>query len=263
MKFDLSRHKKQLIVGAAGVCIIGAAGVSSLSYFSDDGKVVNEVTVGGLDLETTEDAWNPDGDNDGKVLYPGYTTKKNPTIQNITGIPDNNAYIRATVTFLDAEGNPLTGNKARNNLILQSIRWDGENTLTEGEKLSESQLNQYPTVNPDFELIEEKSKPDDGVFVYYLRDALASADTAGGGEAVTLFNILSFPTEWSQTELDLIGDFKIVINFEGIQEKTFANIYEAMDALDHEDVKVDYNSKNFRTKETEITVGGTSTSSNN
>lgn len=238
-KLKFKGNKKGMVI-AASVCILGIAGLGSLSYFSDGSNVTNEVTIGGLDLEVTEDQWGPDTDGDGQNVYPGYTVKKNPTVQNITGKVDNNSYIRATVTFLDDAGNRISGNRRRNDLINQMIRWDENGSLVEGTKYTSTRLNDFPTVNPAFTYIADKSDPDSGLYVYYLNDTLASAATAGGGESVTLFNTISLPTDWSQSELDILGDFKIDVKFEGIQEKSFDNVYDAMAALDKENVKQDY-----------------------
>lgn len=233
--FDIKKYRKQLLIGAVSVCVLGAVGVGSYSYFSDAGTVVNEITTGSLDLDVSENEWDPTTDNDGKNLYPGYTAKKNPTIQNITGILDNNAYVRAIVTFKDKDGNPIN-NRERNDLINYTIRWDSSNALKEGTKYAKARFESMPTVNPAFKYVASKSNPDEGRYVYYLIDPLVSADTAGGGQSVTLFNTLVYPTEWSQTELDKMGDFKIDVTFEGIQEKTFEDVDDAMDALSKEPV---------------------------
>lgn len=245
MKFK--KPSKHLATGLLCLGIIGIVGVGSYSYFSDGGNMVNEITTGSLDLETSETDWNPTGDQDGKNLYPGYTTNKNPTVKNITGILDNNAYIRATITFLDKNGNRITGNKTRCDLIWNTIRWDTNNSLAEGSKYTTAKVNTLPNFNPAFEYIAAKSDPNNGVRVFYLRNTLASAATTGGGESVTLFNRIVFPTEWSQQELDVMGDYKIDVKFEGIQEKTFDNVNDAMSALDNQNPKhMDYNKGDFK-----------------
>lgn len=237
------RFKKLFALGLAGIMCIGT--VASLSYFTDRESVINNFTTGVLDLESSETSWNttttgPDGQIDGHNTYPGYTRLKNPTVQNVAAIEDNDAWVKATVTFIDAKTGKQIVDKERNDLILQTIRYDGgaalvENTANTGG-YSEATLTQYPTVNPAFkDVTSTKGTPTTGgKYVYYLKDTLESAQTAAGGEKVELFTTIAYPTEWSQDELDIMGDYIIDVEFSGIQRWTFANVDEAMDALDAE-----------------------------
>lgn len=239
------RTMKMAVVGLIGVLSIGAVG--AMSYFTDRESVRNDFTTGVLDLEATETFWDtssvgPDGQIDGHNTYPGYTRLKNPSVQNISGIENNNAYVKVVMTFIDAKTGKQIVDKTRNDLILQTIRYDAaselvENTATAGG-YSEEILDTYPTVNPAFkDMTATKGSTTGGRYVYYLKDTLDSAKTAAGGEKVALFTTIAYPTEWSQDELDIMGDYYIDIQFSGIQAKTFANVDEAMDALDAEDAE--------------------------
>lgn len=239
MKFSkLSKKQKAMaILALSGTLLIGAVG--SMSYFSDQETITNNFTTGVLDLKTTETYWDPeepgpDGQEDGKNTYPGYTRFKNPTVTNISGIENNDSWIRATVTFIDAKTNQQITDTRRNELILNTIRYDAEGTMTENTETAggytNEQINAVPNWNPAFKDMTE-TKGSSGKYVLYLKEVLKSAATAEDGESVTLFTTIAYPTEWNQTELDIMGDYRIQIEFSGIQKWTFENVDEAMEAL--------------------------------
>lgn len=240
MKFSkLSKKQKTMaILALSGTLLIGAVG--SMSYFSDKETITNNFTTGVLDLKTTETYWDPegepgpDGQEDGKNTYPGYTRYKNPTVTNISGIENNDSWIRATVTFIDAKTNQQITDTRRNELILNTIRYDAEGTMDENTETAggytNEQINAVPHWNPAFKDMTE-TKGSSGKYVLYLNEVLKSAATAEDGEAVTLFTTIAYPTEWNQTELDIMGDYRIQVEFSGIQKWTFENVDEAMEAL--------------------------------
>lgn len=233
--------KKLVMVSAAGLLVVGMAGVGSYSYFTDRGVMVNDLSTGGLDVIESETLW--DNDTDGKNMHPGYTVKKNPTITNITGILDNNAYIRAQITIKDGEGDRITSKK-RNDLIYETIRWDATNTMLEGKKYSLDKVHSYPNVNPEFYYVAEESDPDKGLYVYYLSRVLRSTEstehTTDGENSITLFNTIVLPYEWSQDELDVMGDYQVEVDFRAIQEKAFDSVEDAMQTLRDIEVHKDY-----------------------
>lgn len=242
-EFIKNKSSQRVVMAVtAGLLVVGMAGVGSYSYFTDRGVMVNDLTTGGLDVIESETLW--DNETDGKNMHPGYTVKKNPTITNITGILDNNAYIRAQVTFFDGEGNRIN-NKERNDLIFETIRWDATGTMQEGRKYSRDKIHSYPTVNPEFYYVDEESDPDKGQYVYYLRRVLRSTEstehTTDGENSITLFNTIVLPYEWSQDELDVMGDYKVEVDFRAIQEKAFDSVEDAMKTLRNESVHKDYN----------------------
>lgn len=235
--------KKLAVLGLIGTLAVGSVG--AMSFFTDRQSMRNDFTTGVLDLEESETYWDttkagPDGQVDGHNTYPGYTRLKNPSVQNVSGIEDNDAWVKAVVTFIDAKSGKQITDKTRNDLIYQTLRYDAANDLTENTATaggySEAVLDKYPNFNPAFkDMTATKGSTTGGRYVYYLKDTLDSAKTAAGGEKVTLFTTIAYPTEWSQDELDIMGDYYINVEFSGIQDWTFANVDEAMDALDEED----------------------------
>lgn len=236
------RSQALLVLGVLGILGIGSA--ASLSYFTDRGIMTNDFTTGTVNLTETETDWDPDdeepgpdGQKDGENTYPGYTRYKNPTIQNTAGIEKNDAWVKATITFYDQKGEIIT-DKARNDLIYETLIWDPERELSENTSTAggytKEELSKFAHFNPAFLETEETDRENGGKYVYYLEQPLKSAATKEGGDSVTLFNVIAYPTEWSQNELDLMGDYHITIKFEGIQTWTFKDVFEAMEALNGE-----------------------------
>lgn len=241
MKFKEFGKKQKILLIFALIAVMMVSVIGTISYFSDKETITNNFTTGVLDIKTTETEWNPDdpqpgpdGQEDGKNTYPGYTRKKNPTVQNISGVLNNDSWIRATIRFYDARTNQIITDARRNELILHTIRYDGqgsleENTATSGG-YSDTTITALPNWNPAFkDMSATKGAP--GVYVLYLNEVLKSAGTPQGGDSVTLFTTIAYPTEWTQSELDIMGDYRIRIEFAAIQKWTFANVDEAMEAL--------------------------------
>lgn len=220
-------RKRAVLLGALTLSVVTIGGVGSYAYFSDRSELVNDFTTGSLDLKVTESLWS--NTTDGKNMYPGYTTSKNPTVQNVTGMIDNNAYVMATITAVDGAGRVIT-DKNRLDLIYTMIRYDASGNLQDGKKYSYDQINALPSVNPEWFLARRVLG--DGQWVYYRSNTLDSASEKDSGQSSTLFNRISVPYEWTQSHLDLIGDFSLKVEFSGIQSATFNSLSDAMDVLD-------------------------------
>lgn len=232
----MNLNKKQIgLLSAAMIGVFSLGAVGSYAYFSDKTTVINDFSTGSLDLKVTESLWT--NSIDGQNMYPGYTVAKNPTVQNITGMKDNNAYVEAYVRIKDAYGNEIH-DEDRLNLIYHMIRYTESNNLMEGSKYSDNAITKNPNVNPAFKCVDADLKT--GTWTYYLKDHLDSANTVDGGDSVTLFSNIVIPTEWSQTELDKVGDFQIEVEFKGIQEATFEDVDEAMSVLNGINAHINY-----------------------
>ena len=260
------KTKRTAAIGTLSVVLLAAFG--SIAYFTDFGTMTNDFTTGSVDIEETETEWGPEDEGDGWNVYPGYTVKKNPTVQNRTGLPDNHAWIKATLKVTNYDGTPITDQK-RLDLIYYTIRFnpegDEKGTLVptketpkgtdredigrveypDGQylptKYTKEEIERFPNFNPAFKLVETNpisSDPEsdwaNGKRVYYLKDYLRSGNTPDEGEKVTFFTHIAYPVEWTQDEFDILGDYRITIDFEGIQRATFANVDEAMVSLNKE-----------------------------
>lgn len=235
---------KKGTIALAMTGVIAAGAGLTMAYFTDTENVVNEFTVGDQDVDIKEPEWDPE-DGDGENMYPGYTVYKNPTVKNV--VSDKNgqepAYTRLVVYILDSEEELITDPDAIE-LILQTIRFDDTYSGSydekgSGQKLVEDRIPGYslkmlegiPMVNPLFVLDEKRSESNKLVFNYMGPDGDGILDI---GEEAALFTNIVIPTDWNQTQMQLINDFKLDIAHESIQVKGFASQEDAYQALDKE-----------------------------
>lgn len=85
------KRKVILIAAAGALCGLLAVG-GTLAWFTDSGEVVNEITVGNMNLTLTEPEWDED---DAKNVVPGATLEKDPTVTNTGSVA---AFVKITVT---------------------------------------------------------------------------------------------------------------------------------------------------------------------
>lgn len=224
MKNTNHKNRKKLIAGALSICLVAAVAIGgTMAYLTDSEKVTNTFSVGDLDITLTEPEW--DDETDGKDLVPGDTEKKDPTITAV----EHDSYMRVVMEIQDKEGNAIT-DKDRLDLILQTIRYASP-ALSEDSSYSLNDLNTVPTVNSDFTLVADKSSSDTnvtGVYYYNYNDVLKEQATA------TLFTNIVIPTDWNQTQLQKLGEYKIVIQAQAIQTDNFEDAAAAFTALDTE-----------------------------
>ena len=93
----IKKNKKK----AGALALVGLCGVgATMAYFTDADTATNHFTVGKVDIDLTEDHWNPSADNDKdgipdvQEVTPKQEYAKDPTITN-TG--KNKAYVFAKV----------------------------------------------------------------------------------------------------------------------------------------------------------------------
>lgn len=224
MKNTNHKNRKKLIAGALSICLVAAVAIGgTMAYLTDSEKVTNTFSVGDLDITLTEPEW--DDETDGKDLVPGDTEKKDPTITAV----EHDSYMRVIMEIQDKEGNAIT-DKDRLDLILKTIRYASP-ALSEDSSYSLNDLNTVPTVNSDFTLVADKSSSDTnvtGVYYYNYNDVLKEQATA------TLFTNIVIPTDWNQTQLQKLGEYKIVIQAQAIQTDNFEDAAAAFTALDTE-----------------------------
>ena len=262
--------KKKLTISILSISLICALTIGgTLAFLTDSEKVTNTFTIGDLDISIDEPNWDdgtpddpttPDTDEstpgDGDDMTPGDTKVKDPTI-----IADvNNSYMRVIMTVIDNEKtianpeyvdakttpnveptipNPNYGkaitDKARLDLILDTIYYDdtynvsanpATQKLVEGNKYDLKTLADYPTVNGDFTLNTDKST--DGTYYYNYNKIFNQ------GDKVVLFTNIVIPTDWNQSQLDVMGKYQIEVYAQAIQSDNFANADEAFAALDAE-----------------------------
>ena len=212
-----------ITIGLLAIIAVG----TTLAYMTDREDRTNRFSVGTLDISLEEKNWD-DGE-DGKDLVPGDTYVKDPVVAAVK----NDSYVRMRVTFRDGDGS-IIRDRERAGLIWQMIRYDSSydaaaNTagtvIVKGCSYSATELALLPDVNPAFRAV---SAGNTGEYCFAYSDILREGDKAA------LFTNIAVPVEWTQTQLDKLGKFKIEVAAEAIQAKNFSGADEAFAALDSE-----------------------------
>ncbi|MCH5325407.1 MAG: hypothetical protein J1E39_09335 [Eubacterium sp.] len=239
MKAEANKKTKKIIIGVLSVCLVAVLGIGgTLAFLTDTEQITNNFSVGDLDITIDEPQWDDDGDGDGDAdnedddddedngdgrnLVPGDTREKDPTIHAVKG----DSYMRAVVQIKDMDGEIITDTE-RLDLILFTIRYDAaRDEINEGTGYTIEQVKDYPRVNPDFTLDTVRSS--DGQYFYNYSKIFHE------GESVVLFTDIVIPCEWTQEELDILGEYQIVIQAQAIQSANFTDSAAAFTALDGE-----------------------------
>lgn len=184
------------------VVVVALVGGATLSYFTDTGKVVNEFTVGNVDIDVYEhipgnpnNATTTTGNTYSKVV-PGVSYAKDPTIKN-TG--DNPAYVRMLVKVPKDVADAIGANNVP--AMFKNIdtdKWTAGTHDTSGDPY---------------------------VYVYEYKTTLEKNQTA------TLFTSFQLPTDIKQTGTKVITDFNIEVIGQAIQSEGFSSRRAALDEL--------------------------------
>ncbi len=238
------RTGKTILAAMAAAAIVSAGARQTLAYLTSRQSVTNTFTVGDLEIGLQEPDWDPQ-DGDGKNVYPGYSVYKNPTVRNITSSKNGEepCYARIRILLADSGGN-LINDTARTALIKKMIRYDSTYTGTydsegSGKNITQGRIPGYslqeierlPMINPLFSIDQTRTRDNEIVCNYMGADKTGILKI---GEQATLFTTLAVPTEWTNTEMKLLGDFQILVKAEAIQANGFADQNTAMQALDDE-----------------------------
>lgn len=241
----MKKMNKKLMAGVlSGVLLLGAGGALTTGYLTGKETVENVFSVGNIEIGLKEPEWEPEK-GDGENMCPGHSVYKNPTIKNTASANDggNPCYARMKVEIVNGDGSAVNNAEALK-LIRQSIRYDSTFTgkfsakgtgkvITEGRipGYTLEEIQKLPMVNPLFKEDKERSGGNLTVYNYEGKDGTG---ILGIGEEATLFSAVVFPAQWTEKELRLIGDFKLIIRAEAIQTTGFASREDAYQALDGE-----------------------------
>ena len=235
-------NKRTILLGTAAVAVTAFIGGQTLAYFTDSQSVENTFTVGNLDIEEKETDW--DDNEDGKDLYPGAILYKNPTVRNKTSNAngDEPCYVRMIVEAVDNDGKPIQDTSVTD-LIWKTIYYDSTYTGTSTAKGEATNLKEgktggytltelgrnYSMVSSAFLKDENASTSSRYVFNYIKDGGLLKS-----GQEAVLFSNIVIPSDWNQTQMNKLGNYKLNISAEAIQAKGFASQAEAFQALDKE-----------------------------
>ncbi len=241
----MSRGKRNVLFAGAISCAMLFGIGNTMAYFTENAVKTNVFTTGDLDIGLKETEWSPE-ENDGKNMYPGYTTYKNPTVKNITSSKNGEepCYVRMSVDILDSAGKPVKDPDALT-LIYKTIYFDSsfsggydKNDGTSSGLIQDrvpgynlAQLSGYPMVNPLWSKDTTRSTASQLVFNYMGEKGDGILNI---GEESTLFTNIVIPTDWNQTQMQKIGDYQLKVTAQAIQSKGFATQSEAYKMLDEE-----------------------------
>lgn len=150
--------------------------------------------------------------------------------------------MRMRIQLLDGE-TKITDTR-RLDLIKTMIRYDSTytgnyespgsaQTLQQGRVpgYSLEEMEKLPMINPLFVVDRERSSESEIVCNYMGQNRKGILNI---GEQATLFTTLAMPTQWTNEEVALVGDFRIAVKAEAIQASGFSGQEAAFAALDKE-----------------------------
>ncbi len=258
-------NKKKLWISILSLCLIAAVLIGgTLAFLTDSEEKTNTFTIGDLDIILEEPNW--DDEVDGKEEVPGDTMIKDPTVTAIEG----DGYMRVKMTLIDDNAmmpNPAytDGNdgepefiantnrgkaitdQARLDKIFQTIYYDASYDVTADPATTNllptvsytlAELAGFTTINgADFTLDAVRSSSAGsvtGVYYYNYNAVFNAADGVTPADVAVLFTNIVIPTDWNQTDLAVLGDYKIELVAQAIQSENFADAAAAFTALDAE-----------------------------
>ena len=237
IKFNL--YMSCLFLAVLVLMLVG----TTVAYFSDTRQMASTMTAGNVKIALSEAAvkedsmgnWVEDAgrprifgtvdetciNNYGKI-YPGQSVCKDPTITN-TG--DEAEWIAAKVTLTDGVGN-----------LAAVMGYDGYagidiEVLLSGGLLDETirfgTWNGIPNVchNDRYAMIQIPN-PVEGKYVFYF----LMLKPLEAGESVVLFDRLSVPEDWTNSEMQNLMDLKIHVQAFGVQTFQLESCLDAMTA---------------------------------
>ncbi len=231
------KKKKVLYVVLALLLIASISIMFAVSYafFTSNDRVDNTFVMGEVKISLDEPSW--DLEDKGRDLIPGTCLNKDPYITELEG----ESYARIIVQFIDSDTKELITDKERLNAIRSVIYYDKSydvnrdlvtTNLIEGSSYSNNTLKEMvndtliiPFYNYEMFILDE-SRSHDGYFVFNCQDKLNKGDRA------VLFTNIVIPTDYVNSDVDLLGKFEIKIFAEAIQTFGFVNRDAAFLELD-------------------------------
>ncbi len=240
------KFKKSYIVALVIVsCVIGImAARSTIAYFSDDQEITNVFTAGNIYINLSEAEVKDDGsgnliedtekpriegvainstenvNHNYGMLYPGKTMYKDPTIKNTGSDP---AWVAAKVIITDGKGdiNKLYG--YFNSELLDITLLLSGGLLDEGAYFGEWNGIQGVTHNENYAMIQVADVLNGTYeFYFFINPQLLV------GEEVELFDTMTILPEFTNTDMQELGELQITVQAFGVQTFGFDSCFDAM-----------------------------------
>ena len=227
--------KKILAVALAAIMLDVAITGASLAYLTDKDDQVNTFTSGKVDitLDEAEVTLDEDGyiaevlenrtseDQDYGKMYPGQIITKDPTI-TVTEDSEK-AYVAAKVTITATDLQSLIGIEGTDLIDINALASGGLMAEEFAEKAEHPLAGGVLPVfgNENYSIYQAK-EGDAYVLYIFIENIMAP------GEAVTLFDTITIPTEWTNEQMALIVDLEIRVDAYAVQVQTFDDCFDAM-----------------------------------
>ena len=214
--------KKKIIIIAVSVIVLAMTIASATTaYFTDTDAVVNEFTVGNVDITLTETNTDYTGaaieaviENEETVykfgrLYPGQTYTKLAVIEN-TGT--ENAYLAARITLTSAN---LDARFLENGAVKESaVRYFLQGLVSGDEYIV------------TFDAVENEANK---IIIRVIKKTATTIPTAEGvKEGFTLVNNVYVDPAWGNTEMADLANLSIKVEAYGVQTVGFTSAEEAV-----------------------------------
>jgi len=233
----IKKNKKK----AGALALVGLCGVgATMAYFTDADTATNHFTVGKVDIDLTEDHWDPSADNDHdnipdvQEVTPKQEYAKDPTITN-TG--KNKAYVFAKVK-VPYRDNLVTANDNGTKNAAQSVELfnydvkDGWIEITNPDGADGKQNKTIHRVSGD--AISDKARYDANTktvthLYAYAKDNKTMTVLDKGTTTVPVFDFIRFVNAVEDQKLEETA-LDVVVNGYAIQT---TNINDGKTALDN------------------------------
>ncbi len=167
-------------------------------------------------------------------LSSGTTKAKDPTVANVKE-QGNGCYMRVNMRVLDENGNTLnpSTNKERIDLILQTIWSDPNEEIKVGSPYTLTQLESMQGVNKIYnENLFEAPVWNSEMQAYNIN----YKGILDGGETARIFDKVSLPADYTDSQIAAMGNYYINIWVQAIQAEGFDNQQDALANLSNENV---------------------------
>ncbi|MBR5560619.1 MAG: SipW-dependent-type signal peptide-containing protein [Clostridia bacterium] len=226
-------NKRKILSLALGLCMVAILAVGgTLAYFTDTDTQTNTFTAGKVGINLDEAVVKAD-ENDNLVadgdkrtedaqsykLHPNMTITKDPTIT--VDADSDNAYVAAVVTV---KGNiyDLIGVEGYDNIDITKLASGGLVSETSEQKTDWNGLSMvYETENSVIYQVADKANNTWTLYVFVKPEKVAGAKTV-------LFDTLTIPESWNNTEMALINNMTIKVDAYAAQVDGFADCFDAM-----------------------------------
>ena len=175
-------------------------------------------------ISVTE-TWNP---NDGLDIGAGSTMVKQPVVNNQKG----DCYMRAIIRITDDDGtilNPaIETDKKRIDLILGTLYSDINSKINTNKSYSSTELNKLSGVHAIYNdkiFNAPEYNADMQAYTFEYKGKFAK------GTQANLFDKVVVPTDYTDADIALMGDYKVIVWAQAIQTESFADQQSAMNAL--------------------------------